>query len=253
MTSRKTSRRAFLLALVAFALAAGGVAYATIPGSNGTINGCYEKRTGALRVIDADAGAKCTSFETPISWNQQGQKGPTGPAGPAGADGAPGPTGATGAQGPTGEQGPKGDTGPAGPTGLPGPSDLYATRQRDTVAVTGANQSITQLSLPPGTYFVSGTVEFESFADEANDLFASCWLHAPSGGGGNLGSSETAIGKEYYAIGSLAVQGAQTVTVDSTVELVCHASVGLTMAGPAALNAYGGMLSAIKVGDFHVQ
>ena len=108
MRTRTISRRASLLALIAFAVTAGGVAYATIPGSNGTINGCYEKRTGALRVIDADAGAKCTSFETPISWNQQGPKGPSGPAGPggpAGADGAPGPTGPAGPQGATGPQG----------------------------------------------------------------------------------------------------------------------------------------------------
>ena len=62
MTTRTISRRASVLAVAAFAATAGGVAYATIPGSNGTINGCYEKRTGILRVIDAGAGAKCLSI-----------------------------------------------------------------------------------------------------------------------------------------------------------------------------------------------
>ena len=70
MRTRTIGRRASVLAVVALAGTAGGVAYATIPGSSGTINGCYEKRTGILRVIDSDAGAKCTSYETPISWNQ---------------------------------------------------------------------------------------------------------------------------------------------------------------------------------------
>ena len=75
------------------ALVAGGTAYATIPSSNGSVNGCYEKRTGILRVIDAEAGAKCLSIETPISWNQQGVQGNPGPAGPQGDTGPQGPAG----------------------------------------------------------------------------------------------------------------------------------------------------------------
>ena len=100
MRTRTISRRVSVLAVIAFAVTAGGVAYATIPGSNGTINGCYEKRTGILRVIDSSAGAKCLSFETPISWNQQGQRGATGAAGPQGPTG---PKGERGAQGESGK------------------------------------------------------------------------------------------------------------------------------------------------------
>lgn len=262
MTREKLSRRALILAVTALAVTVGGsVAYATIPASNGTINGCYEKRTGTLRVIDSDAGAKCTSFETPITWNQQGQKGPTGPAGPSGppgADGGRGPTGPSGTDGTrgptgaTGAQGPTGAAGPAGTPGPPGPSDLYVANQHATVALTGTYQSIAQLSLPPGNYFVSGNVQLESFADEANDLFVTCGLQSTSGGG-NIGDSQAAVGKEYYAIGSVSVQGAQNVTLNNTVDLICHASVGLTTATPTALNAYGGQLAAIKVSDLHAQ
>jgi hypothetical protein len=246
MATRTISRRASLLALITFAITAGGVAYATIPGSNGTINGCYEKRAGALRVIDADAGAKCTSSEMPISWNQQGQRGPTG------ATGAQGPMGAQGSKGDTGSTGPQGPTGPAGPAGAPGPSDLYDANQRETVTLTPSYQSIAQLSLPPGTYFVSGNVQLESLADEANDLFVTCGLQS-SDSGGNIGDSQAAVGKEYYAIGSVAVQGAQTALVDRTVALICHASVGLTPAAPAKLYAYGGQISAIKVDELHAE
>ena len=109
-------RRGVRVLLIATAGLAGatGIALATIPATGGTISGCYEKKTGILRVIDAEAGKTCLSFETPISWNQKGPKGDQGIAGLAGPAGAPGPTGEAG------PQGPKGDTGPAGPAGADG-------------------------------------------------------------------------------------------------------------------------------------
>jgi hypothetical protein len=65
--------RAMRLLLVGGAVVAfgAGLAYAAIPGADAMINGCYEKRTGLLRVIDAEAGKKCTQWETPISWSRQ--------------------------------------------------------------------------------------------------------------------------------------------------------------------------------------
>jgi collagen triple helix repeat protein len=142
---RKTalSRRTLVAGATVLAVTVGaGIAYASIPSTNGVINGCYEKRTGILRVIDSDAGKTCLSFETPISWNQQGPKGEAGPAGPAGPkgdagsrgengaagqkgdpgdQGPAGATGADGAAGPIGPAGPKGDVGPRGENGAPGP------------------------------------------------------------------------------------------------------------------------------------
>jgi hypothetical protein len=126
--------------LTALALAvAGGIAYASVPNSAGVYTACKLNATGTIRLIDTSLPpthllGHCTSFETQINWNQQGQPGPrgpigpAGPAGPAGARGAdstvPGPTGAqgvTGGQGPAGPQGVKGDTGPQGPAGEAGP------------------------------------------------------------------------------------------------------------------------------------
>jgi collagen triple helix repeat protein len=141
--------------------AAAGVAYAAIPGSNGVINGCFEKRSGILRVIDAESGKTCLSFETPISWNQKGPAGPqgltgdkgeagpigaTGPKGDQGEPGLPGPIGATGPKGEKGDPGPpgvqglKGDTGAAGPPGPTGPSGASATYtvRREDAEGTGA-------------------------------------------------------------------------------------------------------------------
>ncbi len=55
-------------------LAAGSIAYATIPDANGVIHGCYMKNTGMLRVIDTDAGENCGVGENPLSWKQTGSQ-----------------------------------------------------------------------------------------------------------------------------------------------------------------------------------
>jgi hypothetical protein len=102
----KTLSRKKKLAIVTLAAAvvlAAGAAYAAIPDGNGVINGCYTNKGGILRVIDPSAGQRCSSLETPLSWNQKGPKGDTGPRGPTG---------------------PKGDTGPQGP---PGPAGVLGS------------------------------------------------------------------------------------------------------------------------------
>ena len=60
------------------------------------INGCLNKKTGALRVVSDPS--KCRKYETPISWNQtgpQGIPGPQGKQGPQGLQGLQGPPGVT--------------------------------------------------------------------------------------------------------------------------------------------------------------
>ena len=72
--------------MVGLALAA-GVAYATIPDSNGAIHACYKNVNGQLRVIDSGS---CGPSETALSWSQTGPQGPAGPQGLTGATGAGG-------------------------------------------------------------------------------------------------------------------------------------------------------------------
>jgi type VI protein secretion system component Hcp len=109
-----------LLLPTAAALGAGAaVAVGSIPGSDGTITGCYATDTsvtaaepyGALRVIDPAAANTpgvdypinaCAVNETMITWNQQGPAGPAGPVGAAGATGATGPRGLAGGTGASG-------------------------------------------------------------------------------------------------------------------------------------------------------
>ena len=141
----------------------GGVASAAIPGSDNSIDGCYLKVTGLLRVIDSSKGQHCLNAEVPISWNQHGDKGPQGPEGPAGpagpqgpvgASGAPGPQGLTGSPGAPGRDGPPGPQGPAGPTGPVGPRGL--TGPAGPQGSQGASGQINSLSDLDGTPCLNG-------------------------------------------------------------------------------------------------
>jgi hypothetical protein len=72
-----------LVAIAALLVASTGLAAAAIPDADGVIHACFNKRTGAVRIIDTEApvSATCTSKETALSWNQTGPAGQPGPAG----------------------------------------------------------------------------------------------------------------------------------------------------------------------------
>jgi hypothetical protein len=63
------------IALAALVVALGGVAFAAIPDSSGTIHGCFQKISGSLRVVES--ASDCKASESPIAWNQQGPPGGT--------------------------------------------------------------------------------------------------------------------------------------------------------------------------------
>lgn len=112
-------RKQRVLILSAIAVLFTCVAFASIPGANGVISGCYSRSGGALRVIDSSV-TQCKQGETSLNFNQTGPQGPQGiqgPVGPAGPQGDQGPAGPQGAQGIQGEQGPAGPQGPAGAGG----------------------------------------------------------------------------------------------------------------------------------------
>lgn len=103
MTART---KLLVLATLLLAVTAGaGIATGAIPGTGGTISGCFTNVGGVLRVIDTEKATpdRCTRFETAIRWSQ------TGPQGPSGAAGS------------QGERGPQGEPGPQGERGAPGP------------------------------------------------------------------------------------------------------------------------------------
>ena len=102
---------------------------------------------------------------------EQGPQGPQGEQGPTGPQGEQGPQGPAGPEGPQGVQGEQGPAGPEGPQGPAGP-DVYASfvafMQQFTngtpisfaPAVTDptghiTQPSVTQVTLAPGTYFIT--------------------------------------------------------------------------------------------------
>ena len=64
---------AMVVALVGVLIGLGGVAFATIPDSSGTIHGCAHKQSGALRAVESPGD--CRANEQLISWNQGGALG----------------------------------------------------------------------------------------------------------------------------------------------------------------------------------
>ena len=124
---------------------AGGVAVAAIPStSTGLISGCRNVKTGALRVIDYQAGKRCTpTTERPLTWNAKGVAGPRGLQGIAGPVGAKGATGATGSAGPIGATGPQGSA--------RGYARIDST---GTVTRTSAGITATHTNLGSGSYCI---------------------------------------------------------------------------------------------------
>jgi collagen triple helix repeat protein len=103
------------VATLALFAALGGGAYAatSLVGSDGTINGCVDRKTGVLRVVEQ--GRKCNKRRaTAIKWRQRG------PAGTPGAPGAPGALGEKGEKGDPGAPGALGEKGEKGDPGAPG-------------------------------------------------------------------------------------------------------------------------------------
>src|SRR5207248_7738716 len=73
------AQRVVLVAAVLFVLAA-GIAYATIPDGGPVYTACMLKNVGTIRLIDPSLGSStllghCTSLESQLTWNQQGQRG----------------------------------------------------------------------------------------------------------------------------------------------------------------------------------
>ena len=88
----RSLRRRWLVVVVACSatLAIGGVAYASIPDSNGVIHVCYVANgSGTLNVYDptntdGSVPTSCVKGQASLSFNQTGPVGPQGPQGPVG-------------------------------------------------------------------------------------------------------------------------------------------------------------------------
>jgi hypothetical protein len=212
----------------------GGAAWASIPGPTGIIHGCYNRRGGALRVINTAAHAKCRRRESELNWSE------TGPPGPRGGRGLTGARGATGS---------RGTTGPTGPTGLPGTpgglSNAYAMSETATVVVT-AKSDVLKLSLPAGSFVVTASVTLanEDHAPGATEE-ANCTMAKAPDPTNEASATATIPFLEAPALAaqSVSLDGTWNLTSAETLELSC------TKLSSGAVGAKQARIVATEVGS----
>jgi hypothetical protein len=204
------------------ALVAGGIAYATIPDSNGVIHACYHVNpqgsvdgSGNLRVIDPSSankdGSACKKDEKTLDFNQ------TGPPGQPGQQGAPGP------QGPT------------------GPSDVWSVDGYDAgnknVGIAPSEEVLaTTSTLPAGSYFVQAETSLENNTAIAMDYV--CDIVDSSANTYGEARATTAVWV------TLPVQAVVTLANPDTISFECTATGALS-------EAFNWQLAAIKIGTVH--
>jgi hypothetical protein len=194
------------VAIVAVLLVVGGIAYATVPDSNGAIHACYHVNgqgsvdaSGTLRVIDPSStnkdGSACKHDEKALDFSQTG------------------PTGAQGSQGPQGPQGPSGS------------SHAYSTSNEAGQTLISPNaHTITQLTLPAGNYVLSATgsvVKTGIFNTTGSDNDVKCFLDDPddntiaaSEAEASYGDYEDAV--PYVLVGTVSLPTGGTMSVECT-------------------------------------
>jgi hypothetical protein len=187
----------FWLAAAVVTAVSAGAAYATIPGGDGTIHGCYAKSGGTLRVIDASV-TNCKSGETALNWSQQGVPGPQGP------------------------QGEKGEPGEAGPPGPASGVDSFGASSGSSIPPSltpGAFVTVISKEVPAGNYAVFASGEVVTTDD--NDASVLCQLRGEGQGIQTTNSSLVDDANErdrVSLIGNVAFAG----TATRTLGVVCR-------------------------------
>lgn len=224
---RHRGQRVLAFSLMAI-LFTGIIAFASIPGGDGVINGCYSKSGGALRVIDGSV-TQCKSGETSLNFNQTGPQGPQGPAGPQGPQGQQGSQGATGA---TGNTGSIGATGPTGPAGANGTSDAYIARVPGRISL---DADIVSVTVPAGSYVINSKMTLVTEDDDPQT--ATCTLSTGDEGSSRLGGASAGASTMV-----LSLQDAATFNADTTITVHCNGF---------HIDAANRVLTAIKVNTIH--
>lgn len=193
---------ALALSSLALVAALGGAAWAAIPGPEGIIHGCYNKRTGVLRVIDTAAHGKCKRGESELNWMEVGPPGPRGGGGPRGL---------------------RGETGATGPTGPVGPSNAYTAGETSAVSLTGGQaREVLKLGLPAGDYAVTASVEIANEDDKHGGTEAAeCALKRAASPTGEVTAAATVPSLEQASAQTVTLAGTWTLSAPEALELTC--------------------------------
>jgi hypothetical protein len=177
--ARRRPSPALAVALAALVVAAAGGAMAAIPAGDGTIQACYSKIGGGLRVIDPDSNnvfmRRCNGTESALSFSQRG---PQGIQGIQGIQGVPGPPGTNGTNGTNGTDGKDGAQGPPGPATLP----RVVTAQGGDGSVpfwggTRSTMTLTSFNLPAGKWVLHLILKMR-LADDDPQAFTCTFVDA---------------------------------------------------------------------------
>lgn len=200
----KLIRPAFVaLAIAAGLLVAGGIAYATIPDSNGVIHACYKvdpkgnlDANATLRLIDPSStkspdSAACKNNEQALNWSQ------------------------------TGPQGPQGIQGPQGPSGS---SHAYSTfKDVSQTLIAPQSHTVTSLTLPSGNYVVWATgsvVRHGIINTTGSDNDVKCALNGPDDNAVAASEAEANFDDgdavPYMLVATMQLENGGTITVDCT-------------------------------------
>lgn len=220
---------ALAVSLLALVVALGGAAWAAIPGPEGIIHGCYNKRTGALRVIDTAAHGKCKRGESELNWMEVGP---------------PGPRGGGGQRGPRGEKGPPGTSGTNG-----GLSAAYTASESAAVPLSAAQAKVLTLELPAGDYAVTASVEIANEdAKGGGTEAATCALKKLPSPTGEVTAAATVPFLEHVEGGeaqTVPLAGTWSLSATETLELACTK----TSTGSGAVSAKLARIDAATVGS----
>ena len=221
-----------LVTYLALALAlalTGSVAYSAIPDSGDVIHGCYDNSSGAVRVIDTEAGGVCRGGETALDWNQQGP---------------PGVPGATGAQGPQGAQGP------------PGVGTVYGKSAGGPVALPkpGNKKTVVSLTVPRGSYAITGKAVGGFSVNEPNcppdsplhicepEEILERRIQARIFGCAVIAGASSDLGRANLITGGTHLSAFQTVSAN-----VIHSFTGLSNKVTLTCLQYGGGISGVQI------
>jgi len=187
-------RRAAAVSLAALAaLLAGGIAYATIPDGNKVFTACMLKNVGTIRLIDptlpsSNLMSHCSSLETPVSWNQQGQPG------------APGRDGTDAA------------------------TKAFA-RQADNVSLT--SDPVLQIPLQPGSYTFTASLSLVDDSNSGGSAVVSCILWDLNGGQG-IDRSKEIVPEFFGNTNPFAPKGEVSMALTGVATLQAPTGVGIT-------------------------
>lgn len=192
------------------ALVAGGIAYATIPDSNGVVHACYHVNpqgtvdgSGNLRVIDPSSankdGSACKKDEKALDFNQTG---------------------------PQGQQGPVGPTGPTGPSGA---SHAYSTfSDYHFTGISPNTNTISKLTLPAGDYVVwaTGSVVKSGYLNTTgSDNDVKCSLNDPDDNAVTASVAQ-AYGPHYEDAVPYMLVATMSLPSDGTITVECSTLTG---------------------------